>query len=223
MLYPALMDSLRYIAVEGPIGVGKSSLATMLAGDLNAHLVLEEVSDNPFLAPFYGNPSRFAFQTQIFFLLSRYRQQVEVRQMDLFNQMTVCDYVFAKDRIFASMNLSEEEMDLYHRIYQLLDARLPKPDLVIFLQASPDVLMSRVKKRKAEYEKDLSYEYIEKVSNAYSDFFFQYSETPLMVVNTSGLDFVSSKNDYEELKKELYHMWTSGKAKHYVTIDSRVP
>ncbi|MBI2340344.1 MAG: deoxynucleoside kinase [Deltaproteobacteria bacterium] len=215
------MEKLRYIAVEGPIGVGKTSLATMLAEDFKARLVLEAPENNPFLSSFYENPERHAFQAQVFFLLSRYRQQVELKQQDLFNQVTVCDYIFAKDQIFASLNLSPEEMDLYNNVYQLLDARLPKPDLVIFLQASADVLLSRVKKRKVLYEKGLRAEYLEAVSQAYSQFFFKYSDAPLLVVNTSGLDFVKNPKDYETLKKELYHMVKGGKEKHYVTIDSR--
>ena len=215
------MEKLRYIAVEGPIGVGKTSLANMLAEDLKARLVLEEADTNPFLGPFYEDSRRYAFQAQVFFLLSRYRQQIELKQQDLFNQVTVCDYIFAKDQIFASLNLSEDEMDLYNRVYQLLDARLPKPDLVIFLQASPDILMNRVKKRKGAFEKGLKGDYVERVAQAYSQFFFKYSETPLLVVNTSGLDFVKNPKDYETLKKELYHMVKGGKEKHYVTIDSR--
>lgn len=215
------MEKLRYLAVDGPIGVGKTSLAKMLAEDLGARLVLEEAAENPFLGHFYQDPQRHAFQAQIFFLLSRYRQQVELKQQDLFNQITVCDYVFAKDQIFASLNLSPDEMDLYNNVYQLLDAQLPKPDLVIFLQANPDILMSRIKKRKADYEKGLKGEYVEGVSQAYSQYFFQYSDSSLLVVNTSGLDFVKNPKDYDTLKKELYHMWKGGLEKHYVTIDSR--
>lgn len=193
----------------------------MLAEDLNARLVLEEVSDNPFLGRFYENPKQHAFQTQIFFLLSRYRQQLELKQQDLFSQTTVCDYLFAKDQIFASVNLEADEMDLYNSIYQFLDARLPKPDLVIFLQASPDVLMNRIKKRKMNYEKGIKPDYVENLAQAYSQFFFRYNEIPLLVVNSSGIDFVNNKKDYEILKKELYHMWKKEKDKHYVTIDSR--
>lgn len=215
------MEKLRYLAVEGPIGVGKTSLTQMLAEDLGARLILEEAAENPFLSEFYQDPNRHAFQAQIFFLLSRYRQQVELLQQDLFNQITVSDYVFAKDQIFASLNLSPEEMDLYNNVYQLLDARLPKPDLVIFLQANPDILMSRIKKRKADFEKGIQEDYVDRVSQAYSQYFFQYTESPLLVVNTSGLDFVKKPKDYDTLKKELYHMWKGGLEKHYVTIDSR--
>lgn len=215
------MKELRYIAVEGPIGVGKTSFTQMLSNDFKARLILEEASENPFLGLFYDNPQMYAFQAQIFFLLSRYRQQVEIKQQDLFSQKTVCDYIFGKDQIFASMNLTPEEMDLYDKVYQLLDARLPKPDLVIFLQASPDVLMSRIKKRKIPYEKGMEPGYIDALSQAYSRYFFQYSDTPLLVVNTSGSDFVKNPGDYATIKQEMMMMWEKGLEKHYITIDSR--
>lgn len=215
------MERLRYLAVEGPIGVGKTSLAQMLAEDLKGRVVLEEASENPFLSSFYENPVQYAFQAQVYFLLSRYRQQVLLKQQDLFNEITVCDYLFARDRIFASLTLSPEEMELYLSIYKLLDERIPKPDLVILLQADSDTLVARIKKRKSEFEKGLTPEYVESVAQAYSRHFFEYSETPLMVVNTSGIDFVKNKKDYETLKKELYHMSKGRLQKHYVTIDSR--
>jgi len=215
------VDSLNYLVVEGPIGVGKTTMAQMLAQDLGARLILEEASQNPFLGPFYENPEQYAFQTQLFFLLSRYRQQLELKQQDLFKQITVCDYLFAKDRIFASMNLTEEEMDLYDNIYSLLDARLPKPDLVIFLQATPDVLMERIAERGDDIEEPIQYEYVEALSQAYSQYFFQYNDSPLLVVNCSGIDFVNNPKDYDIIKKEIYELWRSGKQKHYITIDSR--
>lgn len=219
--YARPMDRLRYLVVEGPIGVGKSTLAAMLAEDLKARLVLEEASQNPFLGTFYQNRDLHAFQTQLFFLLSRYRQQMELKQQDLFNHITVCDYLFAKDRIFASLNLSPEELDLYHRVYDLLDERIPKPDLVVLLQASSDVLKTRIKKRNAEYEKGMEAAYVDAVAQAYNKYFFKYQAAPLLVVNTSGIDFVNNQKDYAVLKKELYAMWKSGKDKHYVTIDNR--
>lgn len=215
------MKAPTYIAVEGPIGVGKTTFCKLLAADLKAKLVLEEASENPFLGPFYDNPDAFAFQTQIFFLLSRYRQQIELKQQELFTNTTVCDYIFGKDQIFASLNLTPEEMDLYDNIYQLLDARLPRPDLVIFLQASPDILLSRIKKRKIAFEKGMSPDYIEELSQAYSQYFFQYTETPLLVVNTSGSDFVKKPEDFITIKNEILSMWEKGLQKHYVTIDSR--
>jgi len=215
------VDRLKYLVVEVPIGVGKTTMARMLAQEFSARIVLEEANKNPFLGPFYDNPEQYAFQTQLFFLLSRYRQQLELKQQDLFNQVTVCDYLFAKDRIFASMNLSEEEMDLYDNIYSLLDARLPKPDLVIFLQANPDVLMERIDDRGDPVEEPIRHEYVKALSQAYSEYFFQYNDSPLLVVNCSGIDFVNNPQDYDIIKKEIFELWRSGKQKHYITVDSR--
>ncbi len=211
----------QYIAVDGPIGVGKSSLVQLLARDFGATQVLEEPDANPFLPSFYDDPARYAFQTQLNFLLSRYRQQLDLKQVDLFQQRIVCDYVFPKDILFAELNLSEEEFDLYQQIYQMLDQRLPKPDVVIFLQAKPEVLLKRVKKRDIDYESSIDVEYLTKVSQAYSQFFFQYQDCPVLVVNTSVLDFVSHLNDYELLKGALMDMLESGQQKHFVTIDPR--
>lgn len=215
------MEKIKYIAVEGPIGVGKSSLARMLAEDYGAKSLFENPDENPFLPQFYDDPHRHAFQTQLFFLLSRYQQQLEIKQQDLFEQKVVCDYVFAKDLVFAHLNLTEDEFALYSQIYKLLDQRLPRPDVVIFLQAQADVLMKRIKMRRKDYESDIDPDYVLKVSQAYSQFFFQYNEAPLLVVNTSGLDFVNHAKDYEMLKKELFYLLKSGQEKHYVTIDPR--
>lgn len=215
------MHQVHYIALEGPIGVGKSSLAKMLARDLKARLVLEEEKDNPFLSSFYEDPEKFAFQTQLFFLLSRYKQQIGLKQQDLFHAGTVCDYLFAKDSLFASLNLTEDELNLYGKVYDLLDSKLPKPDLVVYLKASPDVLFKHIKKRKAGYEQNISEDYIEKVSQAYGEFFFQYESTPLLVVDVSGLDFVGKPADYELFKRELDTMIKKGLKKHYVGIDNR--
>ena len=216
-----VFDLVKYIAVDGPIGVGKSSLARMLADESEARLIAENPDNNPFLPQFYEDQSQYAFQTQLFFLLSRYKQQQQFIQQDLFQQKVVADYVFAKDLIFAQLNLTEDEFNLYSQIYRLLDQRLPKPDVTVFLQASPDILMKRLKKRKKDYETNLSPDYILKVSQAYSQYFFQYNESPLLVVNTTGLDFVNRQRDYEMLKEELMFLLKSGQEKHYVTIDQR--
>ena len=143
------------------------------------------------------------------------------KQQDLFSQRIVCDYVFAKDILFAQLNLSEEEFALYQQIYQMLDQRLPKPDVVVFLQAKPEVLLKRVKKRGLEYERTIDMDYLTRVSQAYSQFFFNYQECPVLVVNTSVLDFVTHVKDYEMLKTELLSMLESGRQKHFVTIDPR--
>lgn len=215
------MDNVRYLAIEGPIGVGKSSLVKLLARDYQAKTIFQQPDNNPFLGQFYEDPTRHAFQTQLFFLLSRYQQQVDLKQQDLFTDKVICDYVFAKDLIFANLNLTEDEFLLYTQIFRMLDQRLPKPDAVIFLQASPDVLMDRVRMRSKEYEESVDADYLLKVSQAYSQFFFQYDEAPVLTVNTSGLDFVNHAKDYELLKEELFYLLKSKQNKHYVTISPR--
>ena len=156
----------RYIVVEGPIGVGKTSLAKRLAAEFHARSVFEKVEENPFLTKFYEDRESYAFQAQIFFLLSRYQQQRELIQQDLFSQNAVSDYLFAKDRIFATLNLSSEEITLYKQLYQLLDPRVPKPDLVVYLQARPDVLYKRVKKRDKKFDKEITPEYLTEVASS---------------------------------------------------------
>src|SRR5574341_485997 len=153
------MASKKYIVVEGPIGVGKTSLAKILAAEFQARTLFESVEDNPFLSKFYQDRETYAFQNQLFFLLSRYQQQRELVQQELFSQATVSDYLFAKDKIFASLTLNADELALYHQIYQLLDIRLPRPDLVVYLQARPEVLYKRIKKRDKSYEKRVTQEY----------------------------------------------------------------
>jgi deoxyguanosine kinase len=189
----------RYVAVEGPIGVGKTSLAHMLAKRLKARTLLEEFEDNPFLREFYRDPKRVAFQTQIYFLLARYKQQEVLRQQDLFSRAVVGDYLFAKDRIFAYLNLSEAELQLYERIYDLLRPRLVKPDLVVYLQARTEVLFRRMRLRGREYESSIQAEYLDKLVRGYNNFFFHYDETPLLVVETSEIDFVSNAEDFDSV------------------------
>ena len=189
----------RYIAIEGVIGVGKTSLAHLLAERLNARLVLEKPEENPFLEDFYRNSAAYAFQTQIFFLLSRYKQQKEFPQQDLFHHITIADYLFAKDKIFAHINLSENELVLYDHIIELMEPGIPKPDLVIYLQSSTDRLMKNIKIRGRDYEKPMTEEYIRTLNEAYNHFFFNYHETPLLVVNSSRIDFVNKEKDLENL------------------------
>lgn len=193
----------RYLAIEGPIGVGKSSLATRLAERLGARLVLERVEENPFLAEFYRDKGRYAFQTQTFFLLSRYRQQQELAQHELFDRVTVSDYLFQKDRIFASLTLDEAEFALYTEVYNLLRGRIPKPDLVVYLQASTEVLLERITRRGVAYERNFDKDYLERLVGAYNYFFFHYQASPLLVVNTNEVDFVESKEDFERLLKKI--------------------
>jgi deoxyguanosine kinase len=213
------MTRAKYIVVEGPIGVGKTSLAKLLAQEFQARTVFERVEDNPFLPKFYKARELYAFQNQTFFLLNRYQQQMELSQYDLFKQDTVADYLFAKDKIFAALTLSTEELSLYQQIYALLNARVPKPDLVVYLQARPEVLYKRVKKRDKKYERSVTFEYLSEVAQAYNQFFFHYDETPLLVVNTSGIDFVASSKDLADLIKEINNMGSG--TQHYIPLGSR--
>ena len=196
----------RFLVIEGPIGVGKTSLTKLLAKEFNARCILEKSEDNPFLAQFYEDRKKFAFQTQIFFLLNRFRQQNEIAQLDLFNQITLCDYLFAKDRIFAALNLDDHELALYEQIYRLLDGQIPSPDLVIYLQANPEVLLHRIKARNLSFEKSIDPEYLRLLTEAYNYYFFHYDQTPLLVVDTSEIDFVNRKEDFSQLVREIKQM-----------------
>lgn len=212
------MTSPRYIAIEGPIGAGKTSLAQKLAADLKARLILEAVDENPFLADFYQDRKKHALKTQILFLISRYQQQKELVQHDLFSQTVVCDYLFSKDRIFASMNLSKDEHFIYEKIYTLLDVQLPKPDLVVYLQSSMDVLKKHIRQRGIAYEKHIDTTYLEELAEAYSRFFFAYTETPLLTVNVTDIDFVKNKNDYDNVLREILSLKTKRGTRHFVGI-----
>jgi deoxyadenosine/deoxycytidine kinase len=188
-----------YIAIEGVIGVGKTTLATLMSDRLGAQLQLEEVEDNPFLEKFYGDMRGYAFQTQIFFLLSRYRQQMELTQASLFQQRVVSDYIFAKDRIFAYLNLNDDELALYERLVKILEEDVARPDIVVYLQASTEVLMERIRKRGRPYEKNMPEDYIETLNKAYNHFFFHYDDTPLLMVNTDSLNLPQSESELMKL------------------------
>ncbi len=189
----------RYVVVEGVIGVGKTSLSRMLSERLAAKLILEEVEENPFLKDFYRDRERFAFQTQMHFLFSRFQQQRNLRQMELFSERMVSDYLFQKDRIFASLNLSERELALYDRLVGWLELEVLAPDVVVYLQANPDILMRRIAKRGRPFEKDMDPGYIKQLNEAYNHFFFHYAGAPLLVVNTNAIDFVNNPDDFEDL------------------------
>jgi len=193
----------RYIVVEGVIGVGKTSLARLLSERLKSRLVLEEVEENPFLKDFYQDRARYAFQTQMHFLFSRYQQQRGLRQMELFSERLVSDYLFQKDRIFASLNLSDRELALYERLVGWLELDVMRPDVVVYLQAQPDTLMARIARRGRPYERDMEREYIRGLNEAYNHFFFHYNEAPLLVVNTNGIDFVNHAEDFEDLLERI--------------------
>jgi deoxyadenosine/deoxycytidine kinase len=197
-------SELRYIAVEGVIGAGKTALAKKLKAKLDARLILEQFETNPFLEKFYNDRRRYAFQTQMFFLINRFKQQEELIQEDLFSSYIVSDYIFEKDRIFAYLNLTGDELKLYESLYPLLARSLRKPDLVVFLQSSIDRLMFNIKKRGRAIEKNLTRSYIEELSEAYNHFFFRYNSTPLLIVNSTEIDFVNNENDFEELFRQIF-------------------
>lgn len=213
------MERPRYIAVEGPIGVGKTTLAQVLAERLGARLVLEEPETNPFLPAFYADRKKHGFQAQVFFLLSRFQQQQVLFQQDLFSSSTVADYLFAKDRIFAALTLEPAELALYRQIYELLGPRVVRPDLVVYLQARPEVLLSRIKKRGRDYERGMDPGYVEALAKAYNDFFFHYDDTPLLVVNTSDIDVESEPEDLETLLAVI-RKHRKG-TQHYVPLGTR--
>ena len=193
------MRNLYYIAIEGPIGVGKTSLAQLLSKELGARLVLEDFEDNPFLPDFYNDPERFGFQTQLFFLLQRYRQQQDLRQVDMFQKLLITDYMFVKDRLFASLNLGDKEMQLYDTVASLLERNIINPDIVIYLQADTDVLMKNIEKRGRNMEKNVTWEYIDALNQVYTEYFFRYQDTPLVIINTNNIDFVENENDLKEV------------------------
>lgn len=192
-----------YIAVEGPIGVGKTTLVQRMAEQLPARVVVEIVEENPFLADFYREPDKYAFQTQLFFLLSRYRQQQGLFQPDLFNRFILTDYIFAKDRLFAALTLSDNELLLYDQIYQILDTRILKPDLVVYLQARLEVLLERIKRRGRSFEKNFDAAYLKRLMATYNNYFFHYCDTPLLVVDTTDIDIVNSDEDFLDLCRSI--------------------
>ena len=196
----------RYIAVEGAIGVGKTTLAKALARYLDARFIGEDAAGNPFLGSFYADMRTFAFQTQIFFLVSRYRQQREILQADLFHPVTVTDYIFEKDSVFASICLDEEEMKLYRALQSMLAPKVPKPDLVVFLQSSTDALMDRIAKRRARFEDSLDRKYLERVVESYRHFFFDYKDAPLLVVDTEAVNVSADRINLAGLVEQMARM-----------------
>ena len=188
-----------HIAIEGTIGVGKTSLAGILGDRLEAKLILEEFEENPFLVEFYKDSDRFAFQTQLFFLLSRYRQQQQLQQTDLFTKTLISDYMFVKDRLFAALNLNDKEMSLYNAVARILEKNVASPDMVIFLQSDTDRLMQNIKLRGREYEKLIDWKYIDALNQMYNEYFFRYDDSPLLIINTNDIDFVNNKDDLEEI------------------------
>jgi deoxyguanosine kinase len=208
-----------YIVIEGPLGVGKTSLAMMVAEKMDGQALLEDVEENPFLVSFYQNPEKYAFQTQVFFLLRRYHLTSELAQIDLFSRVTVSDFLFDKDRVFARSNLGDHEYWLYEQLFGILRKRILAPDLVIFLQAGTEVLAERIRRRNKKYEKSISYKYLDKINQAFNEYFFHYTDSPLLVINASEIDFVHNPEDFEDLMDHIRAM-KSG-TQYYVPISSK--
>jgi deoxyadenosine/deoxycytidine kinase len=198
-----LPDYLRFIAIDGVIGVGKTTLAEYLARRFNGHAVLEMFEENPFLESFYSNPNRWAFHTQLSFLASRFKQQQAIREGDLFRSFVVSDYTFDKDRIFAHLNLNGDERQLYDTLFATMEPVVPQPDLIIYLQSNPDRLMRNIALRGREYERKIKREYIESLVEAYDYYFFRYIGSPLLIVNAVELDFVKYPDDLDEIVRQI--------------------
>jgi len=196
-------SDIRHIAIEGVIGAGKTTLAQMLSERLGARLVLERFEENPFLPKFYEDPEHYAFQTQIFFLLSRYKQQQELFQADLFHDFLISDYIFEKDKIFAYLTLADEELKLYETLLSAIERNIPTPDLVVYLQCSVDRLMGNIRQRARKMEEKMSEDYIKDLNEAYNYFFFRYKATPLLIVKATDIDFVNKKDDFEDLLDQI--------------------
>lgn len=197
-------SQLSYIAIEGVIGAGKTSVAAKLSERLNAKLILENFEDNPFLEKFYLRPEEYAFRTQMFFLLERYTQLQELHQKELFQNIIISDYIFEKDKIFAYLNLSDDELKIYEHVVQGLDKSVVAPDLVIYLQSSVERLMSNISKRQREIEKEISEEYIDNLNDAYNYFFSRYKASKVMIVNSDEADFINNPDDFENLVSEIF-------------------
>ena len=201
-----LPEKFRYIVIEGPIGVGKTSLAKRLAEHLNCDSMLEDPDANPFLPRFYRDMRRHAFATQMFFLFQRVAQVGDLKQRELFEKLTIADFLLEKDPLFARMTLSDEEFNLYHHIYEHLAPQAPTPDLVIYLQAPVEALIDRVKRRGQVYERNISEDYLRRLAERYTEFFYQYNNSPLLIVNSSRLNFVDNQADFELLLQRINAM-----------------
>lgn len=201
-----LLSKYRYIVVEGPIGVGKTSLTQRLADHTGAQTLLEKPQDNPFLERFYQDSARYALPTQLFFLFQRINEVRDLAQLDLFSNRTISDYLFEKDTLFARLTLSEDEFKLYQSVYQSLALQAPPPDLVIYLQASTDALVERVQRRGLRYERTISDDYLARLAQSYGEFFHHYDAAPLLVVNSDNLNFVDNDEDFELLLERIQNM-----------------
>jgi deoxyguanosine kinase len=208
----------RFIVVEGPIGVGKTSLARRLAESCGSELILEQAEDNPFLERFYKNPKAAAFPAQLFFLFQRARQLEDLRQSDMFETVRVADYLLEKDRLFAQLTLDEEELSLYEQVYARLSIDVITPDLVVYLQAPVDVLLERIARRGIRYEQHIERSYLEKLTQAYAKFFHEYDSSPLLIVNAAQVDFVGKDADYVQLFEQIGRI---RRGRHYFNPSGR--
>ncbi|HTK83393.1 MAG TPA: deoxynucleoside kinase [Bacteroidota bacterium] len=197
-------SELRHIAIEGVIGAGKTSLASLVGERLSAKLVLEQFEENPFLSKFYEDQDRYAFQTQMFFLLSRFKQQQELHQADLFHRFLITDYIFEKDKIFAYLNLEDDELKLYENVMSAIEHSVPTADLVVYIQCNVGRLMSNIRARGRDIERNMSEQYIRDLNEAYNYFFFRYKASPLLIVNASQIDFVHNPQHLEDLLFEIF-------------------
>ena len=202
----ALPEKYHYVVIEGPIGVGKTSLAKRMAEHLGADALLEEPDANPFLPKFYRDMRRHAFSTQMFFLFQRVAQVSDLKQRELFEKLTISDFLLEKDPLFARMTLTDEEFSLYQRIYQQLAPQAPTPDLVIYLQAPVEALISRVNRRGNDYERNISEEYLRRLAASYTEYFYRYDSSPLLIVNSGRLNFVDRSEDFELLLQRINAM-----------------
>jgi deoxyadenosine/deoxycytidine kinase len=200
------LEKYRYIVIEGPIGVGKTSLTQRLAERTGARTLLEKPQDNPFLERFYQDTARYALPTQLFFLFQRINEVRDLAQMDLFGSRTVSDYLFEKDTLFARLTLSEDEFKLYQTVYQSLALQAPTPDLVIYLQASTDALIERVQRRGLRYERTIGDDYLTRLAQSYGEFFHHYDAAPVLVVNSDNLNFVDNDGDFDLLLQRIHNM-----------------
>jgi len=195
--------SLHYLAVEGVIGAGKTALAKNLADHFDARTALEKIEENPFLEKYYRDPVAHRFQTQIYFLITRYQALQRLVEMDLFHSMVVTDYTFSKDKIYAYLNLDDDELMLYERLLPIMEQVVPKPDLVVYLQASTNVLQARIEEKGRQFERQMNIEYLDRLNEAYNYFFFHYSDTPLLVVNMDNVDFEQSSDEFLGLTRQI--------------------
>jgi len=206
------MEKPDFIVVEGPIGVGKTTLAKKLAQSFGSELLLEGAAENPFMSRFYENPRAAALSTQLFFLLQRARQMQEMRQADMFSPVRIADFLMEKDRLFAELTLDEDELKLYEQVYDQLTIDVPEPDLVVYLQAPVEVLLGRIENRGIQHERLIEAAYLQRLSDSYVDFFYHYTDAPLLIVNAAEIDFANNENDYQQLLQRLKSI-TSGR--HY--------